>query len=118
MALDEHRIAWAGVYGAAGTFLASAGVSVIAAMVANPSPPIWAWFLSAPLLLFGFILLFVAYWSWSRGVNPKPPRDPMPVRDVLSAVDKHFPHLVGAYTYTTAFLQDARNRRHKIWGRI
>jgi len=114
--LDEYNLKRGGLFGASGTVVASAGVSVIAGMVANPSPPAWAWFLSVPLIGIGLGLWVSAYFFWSRGLNPKPPRNALPIDKVMEITSRWFPR-VAYFQIGTAFLQDARNGRHKIWGR-
>jgi hypothetical protein len=118
MAKDEHRIARAGIYGGVGTFCASSAMSLIVAIQANPKPPDWAWNLVWPLICFAALFLFLAWWHWTRGINPRAPKSSLRPQEALSHYDRFFKKVGHVDVLTSAFMQDARDGRQKLWGRV
>lgn len=116
--LDQHRIARAGVCGAAGTFFMSGAVSIIASAVDHGSLPGWAWWVLGGFTVIGATFLGLAWWFWVKGVNPRPPSQQLEFPAALPLVDRIFPDLGDVDLFTNAFLQDARNGRQKVWGRL
>ena len=116
IALDERRIGLAGIYGAAGTFCTSTGFSILSSAILNRGGPASAWKLYSPLLVAGTILLAVAYWNWSRGTIPKPPRKTLTPVEAMRLFDEWFPGN-GYEVFEAALVQGASEGRFTFWGR-